>query len=173
VGARWLLALACFLHPALASGLRADGGMLRLSERHGYYRISVFTAPNPLRAGPVDVSVLVQDARTGVALPQTEVTVRAIPQDGSGTLLVQPATRDAATNKLFQSAVFDLPAAGRWEIEVAVAGKQGSAAVRLQVEAAEAAPPWLELWPWLGWPIAIIALFGIHQVLVHCAASTK
>jgi hypothetical protein len=47
------------------SGLRADGGAMRLSERAGGYRVTVFTDPTPLRAGPVDVSVFVQDADTG------------------------------------------------------------------------------------------------------------
>ena len=38
---------------------------MRLSERAGGYRVTVFTDPTPLRAGPVDVSVFVQDADTG------------------------------------------------------------------------------------------------------------
>ncbi len=51
------------LHPS--SLARADGGAVRLRQRSGGYQIAVFTEPTPLRAGPVDVSVLVQDAETG------------------------------------------------------------------------------------------------------------
>ena len=54
----------------------ADGGSLRLSEKKGGYQITVFTAPTPFRAGPVDISVLVQDALTGDPMPQARVTVR-------------------------------------------------------------------------------------------------
>ena len=62
-----LLATCLILHPA--SFLWADGGTVRLSEEQGRYRITVFTAPAPLRAGPVDVSVLVQEAATGERSP--------------------------------------------------------------------------------------------------------
>jgi len=47
---------------AWAPIIRADGGTLRLWERAGNYKVAVFTDPTPLRAGPVDVSVFVQDA---------------------------------------------------------------------------------------------------------------
>ncbi|HEV3259998.1 MAG TPA: hypothetical protein VG013_24230, partial [Gemmataceae bacterium] len=48
----------------LPSMAMADGGAIRLSEQKGDYQITVFTAPTPLRAGPVDVSVLIQNAAT-------------------------------------------------------------------------------------------------------------
>jgi hypothetical protein len=163
-GVCWLLCSSFILHPS--SFLMADGGTVRLSGRQGDYQITVFTAPTPLRAGPVDVSVLVQDARTGQRLPQARVTVRAAPRGRSHPVLVQPATSEAATNKLFRAAVFELPEPGWWEVEVAIEGGHGPARVRFEVEAAEAAPRWLTLWPWLGWPALVILLFGIHQVLV-------
>jgi hypothetical protein len=166
---RWmirLLLLSSFiLHPS--SFLRADGGTVRLSQRQGDYRITVFTTPTPLRAGPVDVSVLVQDARTGQPVPQARVTVRAAPRGRSREAILQPATSEAATNKLFRAAVFELPEPGWWEVEVAVEGGRAPARARFEVEAAEAAPRWLALWPWLGWPAVAILLFSIHQVLVR------
>jgi hypothetical protein len=163
-----LLLLSSFiLHPASVSSLRADGGTVRLSQRQGGYHITVFTAPTPLRAGPVDVSVLVQDARTGQPVPDARVTVRAAPRGRAGESIVHPATSEAATNKLFRAAVFELTESGWWDIEVAVAGEGGQTNVRFEVEAAEAAPPWLELWPWLGWPVLAVVLFGIHQWLVR------
>ena len=55
----WLLVGAC------GEAAWGDGGTVRLSRCEGDYRISVFTAPTPFRAGPVDISVLVQDAATG------------------------------------------------------------------------------------------------------------
>ena len=53
----------------------ADGGSVLLSEKRGDYRITVFSSPSPFREGPVDISVLVQDAVTGQPLPQARVTV--------------------------------------------------------------------------------------------------
>ena len=55
------------------SDLLADGGTVRLSQRQGGYRITVFTAPTPFRAGPVDISVLVQDAATGQPVPEAHI----------------------------------------------------------------------------------------------------
>jgi hypothetical protein len=166
--ARALLRLA--LVPALllapSSLLRADGGAVRLSQRAGGYQIAVFTSPTPFRAGPVDVSVLVQDAATGECVPEARVTVR-LTAPGDGRVLEVPATTEAATNKLFRAAEFRLPEPGQWDVAVAVEGPHGPALVRFGVQADEPPPRWLDLWPWFGWPAAAVALFGVHRVLVR------
>jgi hypothetical protein len=146
---------------------RADGGTVRLSERRGGYQITVFTAPTPFRAGPVDISVLVQDAATGEPLPQTRVTIRATPRGRPEDAIRFPATTEPATNKLFQAAVFDLPEPGWWEVEVAVEGTRGPTQMKFDLEAAEPLPQWLTLWPWFTWPALAILLFAIHQRLVR------
>src|SRR5262245_62779881 len=74
----YLLVSSLILHPSSLAW--ADGGVPRLSERVGGYRVSVFTSPTPFRAGPVDVSVLVQDADSGEMLPEVRVIVRAVPR---------------------------------------------------------------------------------------------
>jgi hypothetical protein len=103
-------------------------------------------------------------------MPQVQITVRAAPRGRSSDAIVQPATSEAATNKLFRAAVFEMPEPGWWEVEIGVDGEHGPARVRFEVEAAEAAPRWLALWPWLGWPAVAIVLFGVHQVLVRRSA---
>jgi hypothetical protein len=143
----------------------ADGGSMRLSEEKGGYRITVFTAPTPFRAGPVDLSVLVQDASTGDPLTQVLVTVRMT--KSGGLALEYPATSETATNKLLQAAQFELPEPGRWALEVHVQGSHGLAVIGGELEAAEPSPRWLEIWPWIGWPALVVTLFGIHQVFVR------
>ena len=161
-GVRLLLLSSLILR---ASSLaRADGGAVRLCERAGDYRVAVFTIPTPFRAGPVDVSVLVQDAATGECTAQARVALR-LTAHGSGRVLEYPATSEAASNKLFRAAVFELPEAGWWDVDVFVDGPHGSARARFQVEAGEAPPRWLDLWPWFGWPALAVALFGLHRVL--------
>jgi hypothetical protein len=158
------------LVPALlianSSWLRADGGVMRLCERTGGYQVSVFTAPTPFRAGPVDVSVFVQDAATGECVTQARVTVR-LQAHGAGRLLEFPATSEAATNKLFRAAEFRLPDPGWWDVAVSVEGPHGPALVRFDVQADEPLPRWLDLWPWFGWPALAVALFGVHHALVR------
>ena len=146
---------------------RPDGGTLRLRERAGNYNIAVFTSPALFRAGPVDVSVLVQDSETGAQLPKAQVTVRLVEQADPWTRLEYPATLETATNKLFHAAEFELPRPGRWEVEVETDGPSGRAVVRFEVEAAEAIPRWREVWPWIAWPAGAVLLFAIHQMLVR------
>jgi hypothetical protein len=152
-----------------SSFVRADGGAVRLRQRAGGYQVAVFTSPTPFRAGPVDISVLVQDAATGECVPEAQVAVR-LTAPGTGRILEYPATTEAATNRLFHAAVFQLPEPGWWDVEVAVEGPHGPAVVRFEVEADEPLPRWLELWPWFTWPALVVALFGVHRVLVRWKA---
>ena len=165
--AAWLLA-----GPGTAA-VRGDGGSVRLSEQKGDYRITVFTAPTPFRAGPVDVSVLVQDAATGETRSDVRVHVRMTPQSRPAEALDNRATTAAATNKLFQAAVFALPAPGWWNVEVTVVGTKGTARVAFEVEAAAALPRWLSLWPWLCWPAVAVLLFCIHRWLARRPPPTR
>ena len=143
---------------------RADGGAVRLREQAGGYQITIFTSPTPFRAGPVDVSVLVQDAATGEYLPEARVSL-CLKAAGDGRVLEYPATEEAATNKLLRAAEFQLPEPGSWDVAVAVEGPQGPAVVRFEVPADEPPPRWLDLWPWFAWPGLAVTLFGIHRVL--------
>jgi hypothetical protein len=157
--------VCCFLFLPI-SRLLADGGVVRLRDQAGAYQVTVFTAPTPFRAGPVDVSVLVLDADTGEYVPQARVIVRLMARV-TGDVLEYPATTAAAINKLLRAAVFELPEPGWWDVEVDVEGPHGSVLLRFGVEAGESLPRWLELWPWFAWPALAVTFFGLHQVLVR------
>jgi hypothetical protein len=159
-----MIAAVCLAYPAVARG---DGGTVRLSQRQRAYQITVFTAPTPFRAGPVDISVLVQDAANGEPANDVRVVVRIAPVGSPDDELTQPATAAAATNKLFRSALFELPTPGRWEVNIAIDGPAGPAQARFELEVGEPLPHWLAVWPWIGWPAIAIALFGVHQLLVY------
>jgi hypothetical protein len=148
----------------------ADGGSVSLSGKKGSYQITVFSAPTPFRAGPVDLSVLVQDVSTGNPISPVQVTVR---MTKPGRLSLEyPATIEAATNKLFRAAQFEVPEPGRWELQVQVEGSHGLAVLGGEVEVAEPLPRWQAMWPWIGWPALAIVLFGIHQTLARRAYRT-
>src|SRR6266436_2880459 len=85
---------------------RADGGAVRLSEVVGSYRITLFTSPTPVRAGLVDVSVLVQDAASSQPVPEARVSVKLAPRGRPNESIAQIASTAAATNKVLQAAVF-------------------------------------------------------------------
>jgi hypothetical protein len=159
-----LLSVSWLLFPTPAN---ADGGAIRLSEQRGPYQITVFTSPTSLRAGPVDVSVLVLDCTNGQPIPDAEVTVRAVRSGKPGEGVFVQATSDAATNKLLQAAIFDLPEAGQWKMEVEVKSRLGETQVQFDLDVAEPLPRWASLWPWIGWPGLVIVFFGLHQWLVR------
>jgi hypothetical protein len=156
----WVLIGAC------SATARGDGGTIRVSQCEGAYRITVFTAPTPFRAGAVDISVLVQDAATGELVPEARVTLQLTPQDRPGQPMHQTALSKAATNKLLKAAIFELPEPGRWKVEVTIDGAPGIARVVFELMAAGRVPQWPALWPWIGWPALVILLFSIHQLLV-------
>jgi hypothetical protein len=160
-----LLVSSFILHPS--SFLRADGGTLRLSEQKGNYRITVFTAPTALRAGPVDISVLVQAVATGELVSEVQVTIKAVRSGSPDIAFRHRATTESATNKLYYAATFDLPEPGWYSVEVFIDGVLGKAQVRFELEAAEPLPSWLAMLPWVGWPVLAILLFSIHQLLVR------
>jgi hypothetical protein len=159
-----LMVASLVLRPS--SILRADGGTVRLSQRQGNYRITVFTAPSPLRAGPVDISVFVQDAATAEPAPAVRVAIKAVRRGSRDAPMCHPATTAAATNKLYRAAIFNFSEPGWYSLEVSIDGALGKPRVCFEVEAAERLPPWLVMWPWVGWPVAVILLFGVHQFLL-------
>jgi hypothetical protein len=147
----------------LAGGsARGDGGTLRLSERVGPYRVSVFTSPEPLRVGPADISVFVQDAESGA--PVAAAVRLTLTPGGGGEGLSCPATAEQAVNKLLRAAAVDLPAAGPWRIEVDVEGPRGPAHCEVAVMVAEPLPRWRQMWPWYTWPAVPIVLFVLYQL---------
>jgi hypothetical protein len=156
----WLLFHTC------GQSAHADGGTLRLSQTAANYRISVFTTPTPFLAGPVDISIFIQDVITGEVIPTASVMIRLALRDQPDKALSYVATTEGATNKLFRAAVFDLPEPGRWMAQVTVKGEQGTAQVYFELEAAQRTEQWPVLWMWISWPAAMIVLFSIHQVLV-------
>jgi hypothetical protein len=155
----------------------ADGGTLRLSQRWSDRQISVFTSPAVLRAGPIDISVLIQDAQSGRVRTDSTVDVELGALDPPALVLSKTATADAATNKLFKAALFDVSHAGPWKVRIFLrdpqipidsATEQTSRdvpAAEFELAIAPPLPAWLDLAPWIGWPFAAIALFGVHQWL--------
>jgi len=156
----WLLLSAC------GTAARGDGGVVRIVEQQAGLQVSVFTSPNPLCAGPVDISVLVQDAETGQPVPEADVSIVVTPRGRSGRSIHGVATVDAATNKLLRAAVFDLSEAGWWDVDVICVAKPGRAHVHFALECGQPLPHWLAVWPWLIWPAGVVLLFGVHRLLV-------
>ncbi len=160
------LAVVLLVVAASGESAWADGGTVRLVEEVGDYRISVFTSPNPLRAGPVDVSVLVQDAETAEPIAGAHVFVRLASRDQREVVLHAVATSAAATNKLLQAALVKLPTPGSWDVEVDCTCNASSHVVRFTMKVGPPVPRWFAVWPWFTWPLGAVLVFGVHRHLV-------
>ena len=81
----------------------ADGGMVCLREGSGAFLVTVFVAPQPVRAGPIDTSVLVQDRQTGVMILDAKVDVAVRRAGGRDPEVLTHATHEQSTNRVLQS----------------------------------------------------------------------
>lgn len=138
---------------------RGDGGAVQASSVAGPYRVTVLTEPTPVRVGPIDVSVLVQDNRTRKLAGAARVSVRGAPV---GTRRWRPATPHAGQSRLYHGAVLDLDRPGQWTLVIRIAGRQGPARLSFDMNVAPAPPPWIDLWAWLAWPLVPIFGMGVR-----------
>ncbi len=163
----WALAHLA-MWPSLAN---ADAGAIRGSKRDATHQITVFTDPTPLRAGPVDVSVFVQDADTGQPILGNKIDVAIAPHDHPSGEIYLEATSAAASNKLFQAANFDLPHAGWWTFTVNFDRPGDSMYLDFEVNAVDSIPNWVSLWSWFCWPFGVVALFAMSLMFRRNASS--
>jgi len=159
-------ALALLLCLLAAGTARADGGTVRIQRDEGPFRIAVFSAPEPLRAGAADLSVLVQRRDGDRALLDAEVEIRLVGPPPAAPIDVQ-ATRENATNKLLYAALVDIPAAGPWTLRVTVRHDGETAVVSGELEVARSMPRLVALWPYLVLPLGVVAVFALHERLTH------
>lgn len=145
----------------------ADGGVVRASGGEGPWRITLFSSPTPFRAGPIDLSILVQDPATDTAMLDAEVNLMLRPLEGQSTTMLVEATREQATNKLLYAALLDLPAAGSWQVDVAVQLGDDAGRLSTTVVAGEAVPAAWSFWGWLSIPLVAVLLFACNQWLVR------
>ena len=72
----------------------------------------------------------------------------------------------AATNKLMQAALVELPAPGWWDVELECTTNDDTTQTHFAMEALPPLPRWLTVWPWFTWPLAAVMLFAVHRGLV-------
>ncbi len=152
--------------------VEAHGGVLRTRQQAGPFIVSIFTAAEPLRAGPVEVSVLVQSSN-GSVLTGAVVDLLLESATPGVERRQASATHDATANKLAKAAVVDLPVAGQWTLTVSVRFNADAATVTCQLPVAPAGSRMRLIWPWLLLPPVGIALFATHQALKRQRTSAR
>lgn len=136
---------------------------MQLQQKTNSLLITVFAAPAPLRAGPVDVSVLIQNIENDQ--PVLDAQVQIILRSESGVTVRAIATRAEAKNKLLYATLVNLAESGRWLIDVEVKQGTGDSKVAGSLVVAQALPFLLGYWRWLALPPIAIAVFVLNQRL--------
>jgi len=136
----------------------------------GGYKASVFISPDPPRAGPIEVSVLVVQDRTGKSVVDLPVTVVASPADDRNPKhrITAKAEVTTSTNKMMLSAVLEIPDPGKWQFKVQIKPPTGAInELTRTLDVGEPLPAWMEYAGWVLWPLAAIVLFVVHRTLVR------
>ena len=173
-----IVSLAFAAHPVHAHG----GGTPKLTNAEaGPYRVSVWTDPDPIRAGELHVSVAVveslepgaSEGEIGDLILDANVQVRAEPISQAGNVLIAYATHENAVNKLLYEADLDLPAEGQWRVTIQVEGPAGAGSAGFEIEALPALASNIFLTvPWPVWGGLIVGIFAIGW-LVQMSRSQK
>ncbi|MEO6847278.1 MAG: hypothetical protein ABI443_07135 [Chthoniobacterales bacterium] len=163
----------------LCGNIFADGGIVQLQQVSGVYRITLFSEPSPLRAGPVDLSVLVQ--KNGDPVLDADVSLHlelakksdvsgsdwrapCCEMDGGSDQMTLQATHNAATNKLLYAAPALLPSAGDWTAKITIKEGDNTMAVSGNMFVQPPAASWVAYLPWLLLPVLGVGFFALVQM---------
>jgi hypothetical protein len=148
-----------------AAAAFADGGTVLLHQDAGAFTITLFAAPQPLRTGAADFSVMVQDRSTGEVLLDPVIDLTFAPEAAGAPQQTARLAKGQASNRLLQASTLDFPSAGKWRLTLLV--RRGNDQARLSTDfTVEPNHSRATLvWFYVLLPVGIILLFVIHQVL--------
>jgi hypothetical protein len=160
-----------------AACCHGDGGAIIARQTINGLDVTVFASPAPLRAGPVDVSVLVQRGAKPILDAAVEVAWRASSSSSEDWLPLCcamdskaekiPALRAHSNNRFLYSAIVPVRSAGPSVLVITVSQGEREAVLSCDIEVRRPLPPALAFWPWLAFPPVAIAGFALHQRLIR------
>lgn len=151
-----------------------DGGVLMGKEDWGSLRASVFASPAPLRAGPTDISVLLQADGKPVLAAVVSFRWTSL---GSGKEWLPPccsmssdkeeipAMLGHSGNRLLYSAMLPIKSSGPGRLDIQVEYEGQTHHASFELSAAPPPPASARYWPWLAMTPLAIAGFVLHQRL--------
>lgn len=178
-------ALVIMLLCASAALARADGGSVQFQSAAGPFQVTVFSEPGIIRAGLVDLSVLVQASPHGEPVLDADVTLGLSPLDETRARQ-QPAwappacindvdreatritaNRSRGPNRLLYSSLVQIPDRGRWQLSIWVHSNSMTGMARTVLEVEPPAPPWVNYWHLFAFPPAAVIGFWLRQRILQ------
>jgi hypothetical protein len=172
-----------FVIPAISLCLMGnafgDGGSVQLHSVSGPFEITLFAEPPLPRAGQIDFSVLIQDAKSGQPVLDATVTLAVTPVNvhqnaqpawyppscavsPPANLAEVPLLHSGASNRLLYGALVQIPAAGVWHVRTEVRRRNERAYVEGSVDVADPFPPIANYWPLFLFPVTAIGLYVLR-----------
>ncbi len=102
----------------------ADGPHIALHATQGRYEITVFTAPDPLVTGPVELTLLVQDPQTGALLPGVSAEGSLTPASGAAVPLT--LTVGGSSNSQLTGETVKLTNPGNYTLRLRISAAAGA-----------------------------------------------
>jgi hypothetical protein len=159
---RRTLLIATFIS-MVTSSVRADGGTVLWQRTTGPFEVTFFTAQMPLRRGPVDLSVMLEEA--GETRPIVDARVFIQLENEAGKTVRVEATHGQARNKLMYCSLINLPEAGHWKMKLVIEHGDERAEVLDHLMVANPQPMLIAYWKLMAFPLIMIVLFIINQWL--------
>jgi len=143
----------------------ADGGTVQLRKEAGAFVITVFTSPAPLSAGPVDISLLLQN-RNGLE-PVLDATVSLILRDPSGAEIRARLTREQAQNKLLYAAPMTFGTSGKSQLDIKILRNGERTGATGTIDVAPAPEMAASYWSYIAFPPLMIVAFVVRELLIR------
>ncbi len=164
LGLRWAFLLVVFISLSpLVQIARADGGIVIFQQASPPFTITLFSTEMPLRPGPADLSVLLEQPDGHSPILDAQVFMEL--QHEAGMIIRAEATRSQARNKLLYCSLINLPAQGHWKVRLHVSRGDSSTVVLSDLVVAAPQPVLLSHWKLIAVPPIIIGLFITNQSL--------
>jgi hypothetical protein len=147
------------------SEARADGGAMLLHQDAGAFTITLFAAPQPLRTGDADLSVMVQDRSSGEVLLDPAIDVTVAPESPHTSPQTVRLAKGQASNRLLQACTVHFSSAGKWHLALLI--RRGNDQARLSTDCTVEPNRFRAtlVWFYILLPVGVILIFVIHQVL--------
>jgi len=127
------------------------------------FTITLFSTEMPLRPGPADLSVLLEQPDGHSPILDAQVFIEL--KHEAGMIIRAEATRSQARNKLLYCSLINLPAAGHWKIRLHISRGNTRAEMLSDLVVAAPQPVFLSHWELIAVPPIIIILFILNQWL--------
>jgi hypothetical protein len=163
----------------------ADGGAIQFQGDTGSFHVTVFTLPPILSAGPIDVTVLIQDRSKLVPALDEQVTFDLREQATNSShreawsppacalnvplsLVGIPARLGHGENRLLYGAVVQVPSSGIWKLKINIEHNSERESVSTLLKVNPPASP-----PLAYWHLFILPPLGVIGFILNRTARSK